>query len=371
MKDPRFQSLAHSLIRFSLNIQPGEKVLIETTGFETILTKELIQEVYQAGGFPFVSLKNPEINRVLLEDASQEQLSLNAQWESARMEAMDAYIGLRLGENSYELSTVPAEKMQLYMKYWVDPVHHKIRVPHTKWVVLRYPNHAMAQQAGMSTDAFEDFYFKVCLLDYRKMSVAMDHLVTLMNKTDRVRIIGPETELSFSIKDIPAVKCDGHLNIPDGEVYTAPVRDSIQGKITYNTPAVYQGFTYEKICFEFENGRIVRAFANNSEKINQVLDTDADARFVGEFALGVNPYILEPMKDTLFDEKIMGSFHLTPGSCYQDANNGNKSAIHWDLVAIQRPEHGGGQIYFDDRLIRKDGRFVVDELLCLNPENLK
>ena len=371
MKDLRFQELAKSLIRFSLNIQPGEKVLIEITGFETTFSKELVQAVYQAGGLPFVSLKNPEITRVLLEQANVEQLSLIAQWEAARMEAMDAYIGLRLGENSFEMSTVPPEKMQQYMKYWVDPVHHKIRVPHTKWVVLRYPNHAMAQQAGMSTDAFEDFYFQVCLLDYHKMSLAMDHLVALMNKTDQVKIVGPETELSFSIKDIPAIKCDGHLNIPDGEVYTAPVKDSIQGKITYNTPAVYQGFTYDKICFEFENGRIIRATANNSEKINQILDTDEGARFVGEFALGVNPYILHPMKDTLFDEKIMGSFHLTPGSCYQDADNGNKSAIHWDLVAIQRPEYGGGQIYFDGRLIRDNGRFVVDPLLCLNPENLK
>ena len=160
-------------------------------------------------------------------------------------------------------------------------------------------------------------------------------------------------------------------NIPDGEVYTAPVKDSINGTLTYNTPAVFQGFTFENISFRFENGKIVEATANDTERINEVLNTDEGARYIGEFAIGVNPYILKPMKDTLFDEKIMGSFHFTPGNCYEEeAPNGNSSAIHWDLVCIQTPEYGGGEIYFDDVLIRKDGRFVVKELECLNPENL-
>lgn len=370
MKDPRIQTLAYNLINYSVGLKPGEKILIETTGWELPLTKELIKESYRAGGMPFVSIKNQEINRTLLENASREQMELLAEWETPRMEAMDAYIGLRAGKNSFEMSSVPSDKMQLYMKYLLEPVHHKIRVAKTKWVVLRYPNYSMAQLAGMSTDDFEDFYFKVCNLDYGKMSLAMDALVKLMNKTDRVRITGPGTDLSFSIKDIPAIKCDGHLNIPDGEVYTAPVRESVQGKISYNTPAVYQGFTYENISFEFENGKIIKASANDSERINQVLDTDEGARFIGEFAIGVNPYILQPMKDTLFDEKIMGSIHFTPGSCYQDAFNGNKSAIHWDLVCIQRPEFGGGEIYFDDTLVRKDGRFIIPQLDSLNSENL-
>jgi aminopeptidase len=261
--------------------------------------------------------------------------------------------------------------MQLYMKHWVEPVHHQIRVPKTKWVVLRYPNHSMAQLSGMSTDSFTDFYFKVCNLDYGKMSQAMDPLVELLNKTEQVRITGPGTDLSFSIKDIPAVKCDGRLNIPDGEVYTAPVKDSVNGTITFNTPAVYQGITYENICFEIKQGKIINASSNHTDKLNKILDTDEGARYIGEFALGVNPYVLKPMKDTLFDEKIMGSFHFTPGSCYQDAYNGNKSAIHWDLVCIQTEEYGGGCIYFDDILIRKNGRFIPESLQPLNEENLR
>jgi aminopeptidase len=371
MKDPRFQTLAKNLVNYSLKLKPGEKVLIELSGFELGLVKELIKEIYHAGGYPFVSIKNTEVNRLLLENAEQEQLESIAKWESARMSEMDAYIGIRAGDNANELSDVPEDKMQLYMKYWVDPVHHKIRVPKTKWVVLRYPNHSMAQLAGMSTDSFTDFYFNVCNLDYRKMSQAMDGLVDLLNKTDRVRITGPGTDLSFSIKDIPAVKCDGQLNIPDGEVYTAPVKDSVNGTITFNTPASYQGITYENIYFEFNQGKIVKARANYTEKLNKILDTDEGARYIGEFALGVNPYILKPMKDTLFDEKIMGSFHLTPGSCYQDADNGNKSAIHWDLVSIQTEELGGGEIFFDDVLIRKNGRFIPESLQPLNAENLR
>ncbi|MEL7564024.1 MAG: aminopeptidase [Dehalobacterium sp.] len=371
MKDPRFQVLAKNIVNYSIRLKPGEKVLIEATGFDLALAKELIQEIYKAGGFPFVSIKSPEINRVLLQNTCKEHLKLIAQWESHRMEDVDAYIGIRAGENAGEMSDVPEDKMQLYMKYLMDPVHHKIRVPKTKWVVLRYPNHSIAQLAGVSTDSFTDFYFNVCNLDYNKMSRAMNGLVDLLNKTNKVRITGPGTDLNFSILNIPAVKCDGHLNIPDGEVYTAPVKNSVNGTITYNTPASYQGNTYENISFEFSQGKIINATCNKTEKLNKILDTDEGARFIGEFALGVNPYIITPIKDTLFDEKIMGSFHLTPGSCYHDAYNGNKSAIHWDLVCIQTEEFGGGNIYFDGALIRENGRFVPEELQPLNPENLR
>ena len=237
-------------------------------------------------------------------------------------------------------------------------------------MILRYPNSAMAQLSNMSTEAFEDFYYKVCNLDYSKMGTAMENLVAAMEKTDRVRLVAKGTDISFSIKDIPAIPCAGDMNIPDGEVFTAPVRDSINGVISYNTPSLYQGFTYENISFTFEKGKIIKAVANNTEKINQVLDSDEGARYVGEFAIGVNPYVLNPMKDTLFDEKICGSIHFTPGACYDEAPNGNRSVIHWDLVLIQRPEYGGGEMYFDDILVRKDGRFVTPELECLNPENL-
>ena len=287
------------------------------------------------------------------------------------MAGMDAYIGVRGGSNSSELSDVPSERMNEYMAHYWQPVHGNIRVPKTKWVILRYPSPSMAQMADMSTEAFEDFFFNVCCLDYSRMDRAMDALVALMERTDRVRIVSPGTDLSFSTKGLPAVKCAGKLNIPDGEVFTAPVRDSVNGVIAYNTPSLENGFTYTDIRFVFRDGKIVEATANDTARINKQLDIDEGARYVGEFAIGVNPYITFPMKDTLFDEKIAGSFHFTPGSCYDECDNGNKSSQHWDLVLIQTPEYGGGEMYFDDVLVRKDGRFVLSELECLNPENLK
>ncbi|MCM3152640.1 aminopeptidase [Priestia megaterium] len=371
MKDPRIATLAKNLINYSVRLQKGEKVLIENFGLQRELVTALVDEAYKAGGYPFVLLKDHSVDRALLNRAQEEQFNMMADFEANVMKEMNAYIGLRSGSNIFEQSDVPADKMKIQGNTIGKKVHREIRVPKTKWVVLRYPNDSMAQLAKMSTEAFEDFYFDVCNLDYGKMSKAMDALVELMNRTDKVRLTGENTDLTFSIKDIPAVKCAGEMNIPDGEVYTAPVRDSVNGTISYNTPSNYQGFTFENVSLTFKNGKIVEATANDTERINGIFDTDEGARFVGEFAIGVNPYIQHPMQDILFDEKIDGSFHFTPGECYEDAYNGNKSNIHWDMVMIQRPEYGGGEIYFDDVLIRKDGLFVIEELKALNPENLK
>lgn len=370
--DQRIEVLAKNLINYSCRIQAGEKVLIECIGEDTKkLARALVKETYLAGGIPFVTVKDQSVLRAILKGASEEQMKMMAKYELERMKDMDAYIGIRGAENISELSDVDAKQMKLYTDYFMKPVHLAERVNNTKWVVMRYPNNSMAQLANTSLENFEDFYFNVCNLDYSKMDKAMDSLVSMLEKTDRVRIVGPGTDLSFSIKDIPSVKCSGLRNIPDGEVYTAPLRESVNGKISYNTPSVYQGTTFENITFEFENGKIIKAESNNTERLNQILDTDEGARYIGEFAIGVNPYILKPMKDTLFDEKIAGSIHFTPGQAYAKADNGNKSAIHWDLVLIQREDFGGGEIWFDDVLVRKDGVFVVDELKVLNPENLK
>lgn len=368
--DERTKKLAGVLVDYSTNIQPGEKVLIEYEG-ECCknLVRQLIKNIYAKGGFPYVNLRDSSILREIMLGGSQPQFEFLNEYLLKQIEGMDAYISVRAGDNTSELSDVPAEQQNLYYRLLKTSFDH--RVNKTKWVVLEYPNASIAQQANMSQEAFETFFFDVCTMDYGKMSRAMENLVTLMEKTDRVHLVGPGTDLTFSIKGIPAIICAGTMNIPDGEVFTAPVRDSINGIISYNTPSEEQGFTFERIVFEIENGKIIKATANNTERINQLLDTDDGARYFGEFAIGVNPYILEPMKDTLFDEKIAGSFHLTPGAAYEDAPNGNVSAVHWDLVMIQRPEYGGGEIWFDDVCIRKDGIFILPELEGLNPENLK
>lgn len=368
--DSRIQKLANILVTFSTAVKPGENVLIEYRGDEPVeLVTALVSEVYKAGGKPYVNHTDMRIQRALLMGAGEDQLNTLDERDYNFMSKMDCYIAVSSYSNSAELSDVPAEKMALYSKI-MDRTFTE-RVNNTRWVVLRYPNVGMAQQANMSLEAFTDFYFDVCTMDYSKMDKAMDALVARMEKTDKVRLVGPGTDLTMSIKGMPAIKCSGNMNIPDGEVFTAPVRDSVNGVISYNTPSLEEGFTYENIRFEIKDGKIVKATANDNERINKFLDVDEGARYFGEFAIGVNPYVLSPMKETLFDEKICGSIHFTPGQSYEECPNGNNSANHWDLVLIQRPEYGGGEMYFDGELVRKDGLFVVDDLKCLNPENLK
>jgi len=280
------------------------------------------------------------------------------------MKKMDAYIAVRGSDNITETSDVPPAKMQLVVQK-MRPVTN-YRVGKTRWVVLRWPSPAMAQQAGMSTEAFENFYFDVCLLDYKKLLPGMRALKRLMDKTDKVHIRGKGTDLHFSIKDIPSIICGGNYNIPDGEVFTAPVRDSVEGTVQYNAPTIYQGKAFDNIRLEFSKGKIVKAEANNTKALNKILDSDAGARFIGEFAIGFNPKIREPMRDILFDEKIAGSFHFTPGQAYEEADNENRSQVHWDMVCIQRPDYGGGEIYFDGKLIRKNGKFLPKSLISLN-----
>lgn len=371
MVDERVKKLANILVNYSCRVKQGDKVLIDVTGCDDNLTSELINEVYRVGGVPFFTTPHPPVMRTWLTKASKEQIEDITRWDSARMKEMQAYIAFRGGKNATEMSDVPSDKMEMYQSIYSKEVHHNLRVKNTNWCVLRYPTPSMAQQAGMSTEAFEDFYFKVCNLDYGKMSKAMDALLAVYDRTDKVAIKGPGTDITFSIKGIDSKKCDGHFNVPDGEVYTSPVKDSVNGVISYNTPSVNQGFQFENVSLTFENGKIVDAKANDTERINKIFDTDEGARYVGEFSLGLNPYITKSIGDILFDEKIAGSLHFTPGSSYDDAYNGNESAVHWDLVLIQTKEMGGGEIYFDDVLVRKDGLFVIEELKCLNPDNLK
>ncbi len=371
MQDLRINKLAEVLINYSCDLKKGEKVLIEAKDIDYMLVNALIRETYKVGAIPFVELYDNRVTRELMLGETEQRAKLRAKYDGYRMAEMDAYIGIRGGENCNELSDVPEKNLQIDSEFYSHPVHHELRVKKTKWVVLRYPNQGMAQQAGMSTDAFEDFYFKVCNLDYSKMDKAMDALAARLNKADKVHIIAKDTDLTFSIKDIGSNKCSGRRNIPDGEIYTAPVKDSVNGVITYNAPSVENGFKFENVSLTFKDGKIIKATANDSEKANAIFDTDEGARYVGEFAFGINPYIINPMGDILFDEKISGSIHFTPGACYDDAFNGNVSAVHWDLVQIQTKEYGGGEIYLDGELVRKDGLFVPDDLQCLNPENLK
>lgn len=365
MHDSRIDSLAKQLIGYSIDLKHGERVLLDLYDVPESIGIALIREVRRKKGIPVVRIHQSRISREMLLGASEEQYKLISKQLLSEMKDMDAYIAIRGSHNISETSDVSQKNMQVAMKQMRPVIDH--RVKKTKWCVLRWPTASMAQQASMSTEAFEDFYFKVCLLDYKALVPAMNALKNLMEKTDQVHIKGAGTDLRFSIKDIPAVICGGNYNIPDGEVFTAPVKDSVEGVLTHNAPTIYQGIAFDGIRLEFKEGKIIKAEAGSKTKeLNRILDTDPGARYIGEFALGFHPIIREPMRDILFDEKIAGSFHFTPGQAYEIADNGNHSQIHWDMVSIQRKDYGGGEIYFDGKLIRKNGVFLPKNLAKLN-----
>jgi aminopeptidase len=374
MKDPRYTDLAKLLVHHSLKIQPAEKVLVESFDIPPDFTVELIKQIAAVGGIPLASTYHLPVQRALYNAGHESGWAVASSVDKARMEQMQCYIGLRGSHNIAEMSDVPRDKMTMYEKLYWSPVHSNTRVGKTRWVVLRWPTPSMAQAANMSTEAFEDFYFRVCAgVDYAKMAKAGQPLHDLFNQTDQVHITGPGTDLRFSIKGIPAEGCYGDRNIPDGELFSAPVKDSVNGTLQYNCETLYRGTVFNNILLKFKNGKAVEATADsadNTKKLNEILDSDEGARYIGEFAIGFNPFITRPMKDILFDEKIAGSFHFTPGQSYEQAGNGNKSQIHWDMVCIQRPDYGGGQIHFDGQLIRKDGLFTLPQLQDLNPDRL-
>ena len=371
MRDIRERKLADLLVTYSIELQAGESCLINAVDVPLEMVEELVAAVYRAGGYPVVNIDSQRLERAMTAGATEESIAVWRECDLYRMQQMDTFIGIRGPANSRETADLPESRQELFMRGYYEPVHGRERVPNTRWVVLRYPTEIMAYAAGISTVEFEKFYYRVTTeVDYQKISAAMQPAVDFLEQADRVHITGAGTDLRFSIRNMPVIPCDGRMNIPDGEIYTCPVRESVEGVITYNTPSTYQGVTFNNVSLEFSRGKIVRATANNTERLNAILDMDEGARYIGEFALGCNPAITFPMDNTLFDEKIMGSIHFTPGNAYDDCDNGNRSAIHWDLVAIQTPEYGGGEITIDGQLIRKDGLFVHESFTALNPDGL-
>jgi len=369
MTDPRYNKLAKLLVEYSTELKKGDRVLLDMIDVPDEFTIEMMRAVRRAKAIPLVEVRHTRVSREIVRETNNQHAALVRDLELFRMKKVQAYIAIRGSENANENADVPSERMALYSRLTRPVLNY--RVNKTRWCVLRWPTPSMAQGAGMSTEAFEDLYFNVCTMNYRRMARAMVPLQRRMQKADAVHIKSPGTDLSFSIKGIGAKMCKGDRNIPDGEVFSCPVKNSINGRIQFNTPTLYSGTKFENVRLEFRDGKVVEATSNDTRRLNEILNTDAGARYTGEFSLGFNPYILKPMCDILFDEKIAGSLHLTPGQAYEDCDNGNRSAVHWDMVLIQRPEWGGGEIWFDDELIRKDGMFLPKDLKPLNPANLK
>lgn len=371
--DKRLVQMAEQIVKYSIGLKKGEKVFIEGFSDSTkALFNEVIKQATKVGGIPYWYFNDNAFIKSFIDNSSAAQMEEFGKMHASMMAQCDAYVGIRGYDDMFMMSDIKDKQMEIYQKLFYTPVHFKIRIPKTRWCVMRYPNNTMSALSRMSTSRFEDFYFNSCMIDYKKMEKAMEPLYKLMLKTDRVKIKAPDTDLEFSIKKIGAHKSIGHHNLPDGELFTAPVKDSVNGVIQFNTDTIYDGEFFSRIRLEFKDGKIIKGTSQaNNDRFQKLLNIDAGSRYMGEFAMGVNPYITKPLLDILFDEKIAGSLHMAIGNSYDDMDNGNKSAIHWDLVQIQTPEWGGGEIWFDGKLIRKDGQFVLKELEGLNPENLK
>lgn len=364
--DP-ISKFAQNIIKHSCRVVAGENVMVQAEGISAKpLVLALVDEIYALGAFPFVDLIDTDIQNRILKQCQASQMEIHGLNALAKIRQMDALIVISALENPYQYQDVPLANMSLYNQHFMERCFYGYAVTETKWLYVKYPTNAMAQLMGMNLAAFEQYYFDVCNLDYRSLSTAMDPLVSRMQQADQVRITGPGTNLTFSIKDIPTLKSDGLTGLPDGEVFTAPQRKSVNGVIQFNCPLHFRGTLFENIRFEVRDGLIEKATCNHTERLNQILDTDAGSRYFGEFAFGLNPKIVRPMKDILFDEKMAGSIHMAVGNSYVMADNGNHSLIHMDIVCQQTPEFGGGEVYLDDVLVRKDGLFVEPGLQGLN-----
>lgn len=362
------RKLVELITGYSINVQKDEKVLITT---QTLKDREfiimLLDSIIARGGIPYIEMKDPILGAYLRKNSTDERINLIQKLSEFEVNTFDSFISIRYNENDYEGKDIPDSIQKKYGKALLKS--SDIRVNKRKWVLLNYPSEVDAHKAKISILDFEKFAFRVMSFDYRKMGKLVEPLKKLMDKTNKVRIVSPNTDLTFSIKGMTSIPCTGECNIPDGELYSAPIKTSVNGKITYNTSCPYQGNVFNNVCLEFKDGKIIKATCDEDDKtLNAIFDTDEGARYIGEFSLGFNPMITRPMGDILFDEKILGSLHFTPGKAYKDCYNGNDSTIHWDMVLIQREEYGGGEVYFDDVLIRKNGKFIPEELKPLNFE---
>lgn len=362
MYEKEMQKLANNLVNKSVKAQKGERVLIDYSCTDKLFIRFLIEEIIKVGAVPQIWNTNKYLKKQIILNGTEDTFNKMAEIDSFTMQNSDCVIIVRGEENLFDFTDVPIQKQKLFSICYDKKVHNDIRL-NKKWVLLRFPSPSFAQSAHLSTEAFNTFYYKVCNYNYENLKEKMEPLKKLMEKTDKVRIIAKDTDLVFSIKDIPAIKCCGECNIPDGEIYTAPVKNSINGQIRFNVNASIDGNFYSTILLKFKDGKIIDCDDFRFEKI---LDTDEGSRYIGEFAFGLNNAIVHPVLDILFDEKMAKSIHMAVGNSYDDAPNGNKSAVHIDLIQCHSKDYGGGEIYFDDVLIRKNGEFLLEELQPLN-----
>ncbi|WP_170834471.1 aminopeptidase [Fictibacillus solisalsi] len=365
MSTQELSDIAKRVVHHSLEIKRGEKVLIDIEGEAEEFSNQLMIEIYHAGAYPFLKSTRVSNLKKLIAGATKESLNLWLRHEQYKAEGMDAYIGIKAEENIFEYNDIPRDQYQLYQQNFSQPLQLDY-LGKNKWILMRYPTKGMAQLAKLGSEELRTIFYQSCTMDYKKLSENVKPLKERLSKSKTVTVTSPDTDFTFSIQHMDSFMCDGRYNLPDGEIFTAPIRDSVNGVIHFNCPTSFQGYVLEDVRFEFVDGKIASYQGNDRDLLKRILETDDGASYIGEFGIGLNPFITKPMNNILFDEKMSGSLHLAIGQAFPMANNGNKSAIHLDFVLNQQSSHGGGSLYFDKELIRKDGIFIPKDLKNLN-----
>lgn len=368
MQDPRIEKLADLLVNYSVAIKPGEKVLIRGSAVAEPLLKQVYLKVLQAGGLPFVMTTLPGMDELLFKYGSDDQLQYIPPQILSMIETVDAQIGVMAEVNTKALSNIAPSRMVLrsranepVMKTFLE----RASKGELKWTLTLFPTEAHAQDAEMSLTEYEDFVYSACMPDindpvgfWKKISARQQKVVEWLKGKKQVHLIGLETDLRLSIDGRKFINCDCHANVPDGEVFTGPVENSAEGHVYFSYPAIYGGREVDGVRLWFEGGKVVKATADKNEDfLINTINTDAGARYLGEFAIGTNEGINRFTGEILFDEKIGGSFHMALGAGYPETGSSNQSAIHWDMICDLRQ---GGEIWVDDELLYKDGRFTID-----------
>ena len=367
MKDPRIEKLADLLVNYSVAVKPGDKVVVQGSIAGEPLLQAVFASVLKAGGNPIVMPSLPGSEETMYRYANDAQLQHVPEPQKLIMSTYDARIVILAEQNTKELSHVDPAKMVLRSRARTELM--KIMMERSaagslRWVLGPYPTNALAQDAEMSLSDYEDFVYSACLPDmndpigyWRKFSDWQQKIVDWLKGKQRVRVKGKETDLTMSIAGRQFINCNGKVNMPDGEVFTGPVEDSMNGHVLYSFPAIEHGHEVSGIRLTFEHGQVVKATAEkNQEFLLKTIATDEGSRRVGEFAIGTNEGIKQFTREILFDEKIAGTFHMALGAAYPETGSQNESAVHWDMICDLRD---GGEIWVDDVLLYKNGKFVI------------
>ncbi|AZR72292.1 hypothetical protein BBF96_02105 [Anoxybacter fermentans] len=358
MGDPRIEKLADILVNYSVEVKEGERVLISGSILARPLIEEIVKKVAQAGAEPVTRITLETAGYLFMKYGSEEIIGRTNEVFLDMIKKCDALISINAPENTKYMSTIDPKRLSLHQKALM-PISEYVMGGNVRWVGCNFPVPALAQEAEMSLEEYENFVYSATNIDWVENSKYQDKIKAIFDAGKEVRIVGPGTDLTFSIEGREGIKCDGRNNMPDGEIFYAPIENSANGYITYDFPAMRMGKEVSGIRLEFKDGKVVKASATKNEDfLLSSLDTDEGARYIGEFGIGVNYGIQRFTKDILFDEKIGGTIHLALGRAYPESGGKNVSAIHWDMIKDLRKD---GKIILDGKVVAENGKFLIED----------